>query len=131
MALGDAIDTIIPMAALRRFVPWTGKTIIHRALRCRGESDNREKTDEKSRREFRGWMDMCISRRWIRDTSHLRNLRKNLGRNAPQFRTAWGLFRARTCDDKAQKDLARGLVRGIDAASNFRQRFARRIGGFR
>jgi hypothetical protein len=67
---------------------------------------------------------MCISGD---DTQHFAspNLRKNLGRNAPQFRTALGLIRARARNRAADKRRLQGNRGSVGAAMKTIARAAR------
>ena len=105
MALGGAIDPIVPVAAPRRLLLWLRKTILNvsrGALRWCGKRSAYDEAGDDRRSEFRNSVCHMQLRRQY-GTLYVPNLDKKLGRNEPQFRRRWGLIRARTGLDEAQK----------------------------
>ena len=91
LAFGDAIDAVVPMAALGRLILRSrkGNRLRRAPRRARWSREGclREHWRKLLTRNFAVRLGMCTSgERYA--TLHAPNLRKDLGRNEPQFRTA-------------------------------------------
>ena len=108
MAFGGMLDAVIPMAAFRRLVLWPGKTIRRRRCAiCVASEMPASRLAKIADTNFAVRLDMCSSGDDTRYASRPASLRKDLGRNEPQFRKPQGLIRARFESREANKWLFR------------------------
>ena len=54
MPLGAVLEAVVPVLALRRFIPGLGQAMVRRGFSDRGDGRDRENAGEDRRCEFRG-----------------------------------------------------------------------------
>jgi hypothetical protein len=126
MPLGAVLEAVVPVLALRRFIPGLGQAMVRRGLSDRGDGRDRENAGEDHRCEFRGSDCHLQTLRLRYATLRFIKSRQNnwaaMGRNSGPEMALFGLaswsVAQRVEVQKLMLPLRRGPAFGCDARIN-------------